>query len=167
MASSRRSLPLGWCRGLYDAPTQLRNDRRSDMSKAEELFAELLRSWGCDGFVREYQFHPSRRWRFDFAWPHIKLAVELHGGVYGYHPSHTSAKRLHAEYEKLNEAQINGWTVLQIPTIMLSPSRHHDVQALIIRAGLEQHARTSRTKQARKVKLPTSQTSKQPASKGV
>ena len=30
----------------------------------------------------EYRFHETRKWRIDYAWPDVKLAVEIEGGVY-------------------------------------------------------------------------------------
>ena len=49
-------------------------------SEAEERF---LLHWRADGYderpLREYKFHPRRDWRFDFAWPEKKLAVEIQG----------------------------------------------------------------------------------------
>ena len=33
--------------------------------------------------VKEYRFHPVRRWRFDLAWPGRRLALEVEGGIYG------------------------------------------------------------------------------------
>ena len=33
--------------------------------------------------VREYRFHSTRRFRFDFAWPVRKVALEVEGGIYG------------------------------------------------------------------------------------
>lgn len=33
--------------------------------------------------IKEYRFHPERKWRFDGAWVEQKLAVEIDGGVYG------------------------------------------------------------------------------------
>ena len=32
--------------------------------------------------VPEFRFHPERKWRFDFAWPEHKIAVEQEGGVW-------------------------------------------------------------------------------------
>lgn len=32
--------------------------------------------------VREYKFHPSRRWKFDFCWPDRMIAVETEGKCY-------------------------------------------------------------------------------------
>ena len=31
--------------------------------------------------VAEHRFHETRRWRFDFAWPDHRVALEIAGGV--------------------------------------------------------------------------------------
>lgn len=51
------------------------------LSMGEEAFALHCHAEGLHT-EREYVFHPKRKWRFDFAWPHIKLAVEVEGGVH-------------------------------------------------------------------------------------
>lgn len=105
-------------------------------SHAEDWFARLLDEWGFVGYEREYRFSPTRKWRFDFAWPRLKLAVELHGGMYRYLPSHASAKRNIQTMEKLNEAQLHGWLVLQVPTHHLDgKGRLRDVQTMLVRAA--------------------------------
>lgn len=105
-------------------------------NETEERFARLLDEWGFVGYEREYRFSPARRWRFDFAWPRLRLAVELHGGMYRYLPSHASAKRNIQTMEKLNEAQLHGWMVLQVPTHHLSgKTKLHGVQAMLVRAA--------------------------------
>lgn len=66
-------------------------------------------------FEGEFKFHPIRRWRFDWASPAIKLAVELEG-VTHYGPSigrHQTAKGLEADAEKYNAAIQLGWRVLR------------------------------------------------------
>lgn len=62
--------------------------------------------------VTEYRFDPKRRWRFDYAWPDQRVAVEVNGGVWskGRHVRGTGYIR---DMEKLNEAQVAGWIVLQ------------------------------------------------------
>ena len=54
---------------------------------------------------------PSRRWRFDLAWPERQLAVEIDGSVYtgGRHGGSPSAGR---DLEKRNAAAVLGWRVL-------------------------------------------------------
>jgi very-short-patch-repair endonuclease len=58
--------------------------------------------------VREFEFHPLRGWRFDFAWPAIKFAVEVDGEV------HRIKERFHADIEKRAVALLNGWDVLHV-----------------------------------------------------
>jgi hypothetical protein len=51
-------------------------------SKLEEHFYNMVISSGIQVPTREYVFAPPRKWRFDFAWPDIKLAVEINGGIW-------------------------------------------------------------------------------------
>lgn len=62
---------------------------------------------------REYRFHERRQWRFDFAWPEQRVAVEIHGGTYQRkRTGHTSMTGHQRDCEKMNAAQLAGWTVL-------------------------------------------------------
>lgn len=61
----------------------------------------------------EVKFHETRKWRFDLAWPDIKLAVEIHGAVYQ-QGRHTRGKGFTQDREKMNEAQLLGWLVLEV-----------------------------------------------------
>lgn len=63
----------------------------------------------------EYVFHPTRLWRFDFAWPARKLAVEIEGGQWG-GGRHTTGSGLQSDCEKINAAQLLGWMVLRYTT---------------------------------------------------
>jgi very-short-patch-repair endonuclease len=51
------------------------------LSAGEEAFALQCRADGLDP-LREYVFHPTRKWRFDFYFPERKLAVEIEGGIW-------------------------------------------------------------------------------------
>lgn len=62
--------------------------------------------------VSEYRFAPPRRWRFDFAWPDHRLAVELEGGVWT-GGRHTRASGYIADCDKYNAAVLAGWRVLR------------------------------------------------------
>lgn len=85
------------------------------MSAAEEAFAA---AWTAQTIMpaapeREYRFHPVRRWRFDFAWPAIKLAVEIQGGgMGGRMGGHQTAKGMQNDCDKNNAAILLGWRVL-------------------------------------------------------
>lgn len=63
---------------------------------------------------REYRFH-ERRWRFDFAWPHLKFAVEVEGGVWS-RGRHTRGAGFVRDCEKYAEAIRGRWLVLRVPT---------------------------------------------------
>lgn len=65
---------------------------------------------------REYQFHPQRRWRFDFAWPSLKVAAEVEGGIY-VRGRHVTPKGFIADCEKYNAAAERGWRVLRYPVV--------------------------------------------------
>jgi len=82
------------------------------MSHLEEQFALVWRAAGGRSFVAEYRFAPSRRWRFDCAWPSQRVAVELEGGVYN-QGRHTRGAGYAADCEKYNTAALLGWVVLR------------------------------------------------------
>lgn len=81
-------------------------------SSLEALFLIQLRALGLPAPEAEYRFHASRKWRFDFAWPHRLLAVEVEGGVYT-GGRHTRGSGFEADAEKYNAAAEAGWTVLR------------------------------------------------------
>lgn len=62
--------------------------------------------------VREHRFHPTRKWRFDFAFPDQKLAVEVEGGIFT-GGRHTRGAGYRKDMEKYNAAAILGWRVLR------------------------------------------------------
>jgi very-short-patch-repair endonuclease len=62
--------------------------------------------------VSEFKFHPTRRWRFDYAWPEQKLAVEIEGGAFT-NGRHTRGAGFIKDMEKYNAAAAAGWRVLR------------------------------------------------------
>ena len=62
--------------------------------------------------VKEYRFHPTRKWRFDYAIPALKIAVECDGGVWT-GGRHVSPKGYMKDMEKFNAAAELGWVVLK------------------------------------------------------
>jgi len=61
---------------------------------------------------RELRFHGTRKWRFDFAWPNIKLAVEVEGGTWA-RGRHSRGSGFAGDAEKYNEAALLGWRILR------------------------------------------------------
>ena len=73
---------------------------------------------GLPASEREYTFAPPRRWRFDFAWPQHKLAVEIEGGSWTL-GRHTRGEGFRNDCEKYNEAVLLGWSVLRFTPDMI------------------------------------------------
>lgn len=69
--------------------------------------------------VREYTFHPLRRWRFDLAWPDIFVATEVEGGTYR-KSRHTSADGFYKDCQKYNTAGLMGWRVFRFDSKMVN-----------------------------------------------
>lgn len=73
--------------------------------------ADLVwKPWGIETPEREWRFHPKRRWRFDYAWVGLQVAVEIDGAIWA-GGRHTRSYGFLADMEKRNEAQRMGWNV--------------------------------------------------------
>jgi len=113
------------------------------MSVLNEKVARDLKALGLmEGCEREYKFHPTRRWKADFAWiseieadcdcrncgnQHFsggiggeaskRIMLEVNGGTYMQGKSrgaHSRGSRQREDYEKWSEASLMGWTVLLV-----------------------------------------------------
>jgi len=62
--------------------------------------------------VREFRFHETRKWRFDFAWPEHLISLEIDGATWT-GGRHTRGSGYEADAEKLNEAAVLGWRVFR------------------------------------------------------
>lgn len=62
--------------------------------------------------VKEHKFHPTRKWRFDYAIIEHKIAIEVEGGVWT-QGRHTRPQGFLNDIEKYNTATIMGWRVLR------------------------------------------------------
>lgn len=62
----------------------------------------------------EYRFAHGRMWRFDYAWPYLKFAIEIQGG--GFYrmgnTGHTNVAGIKRDREKTNAAILLDWTLL-------------------------------------------------------
>lgn len=68
-------------------------------------------------YVREYKFHPVRKWRFDFAFADM-VAVEIEGGIWT-RGRHTRGSGFIKDCEKYNTAAALGWRVFRFPSGMV------------------------------------------------
>jgi hypothetical protein len=75
------------------------------------LFPALCRSYGLPEPAAEYRFS-ERRWKFDWAWPDRKLALEVEGGLW-IMGRHNRPVGMQKDFEKYNAAACLGWRVLK------------------------------------------------------
>ncbi len=84
-----------------------------------QQFYQNAVSWAVTGagigspVLKEYKFHPKRRWKFDFALPNLKLAIEIEGAVWT-HGRHTRGKGYIADMEKYTMASMMDWRVIRL-----------------------------------------------------
>lgn len=77
-------------------------------SEIERRFAQQIRAAGLPEPEREYYHITGRDFRLDFAWPALKLGVEVQG------MAHRIKGKFHADMEKRILAQVGGWLVMEI-----------------------------------------------------
>ena len=105
-------------------------------SKAEELLAFHLRAAGLRA-IREFHFHPTRKWRADFAFPAESLLIEVEGVTrYGKNKDgsmrlgrHQTAKGFTEDLVKYNAAALLGFRVLRFsPDMVKSGTALQDIE---------------------------------------
>lgn len=87
-------------------------------STLEATFVHYLSFMAPDlkaGMVEQYRIAPGRRFKWDFAWPEKKTAIELHGGLWTY-GAHSRPAGVQRDMTKANVATLAGWRVLYFST---------------------------------------------------
>lgn len=86
------------------------------LSLGEETLAMQMRADGVK-FIREFKFHPLRKWRFDFIIDVLSgnYAIEVEGGTWA-RGRHTTGKGFEEDCEKYSEAAVLGWQVFRFTT---------------------------------------------------
>lgn len=82
------------------------------MNPSRIIFLAMCHGAGISAPVPEYKFHKSRKWRFDYAWPAHKVALEVEGGVWT-QGRHTRGSGFVNDMEKYNAAAALGWRVFR------------------------------------------------------
>jgi hypothetical protein len=93
------------------ADSKRRFGRRSRLTP-NAIFGHMLKEAGLRGWLDEYRFHPTRKWRFDWANPAVRLAVEIQGVARGGVGAHSYASGMERDYEKYNQAVAMGWRLI-------------------------------------------------------
>jgi hypothetical protein len=92
------------------------------MSDLEESIATQMQWVGLPEPVREFGFHPTRKFRFDFSWLPQKVALEVEGGTW-VNGAHNRGWHFESDAEKYNEAAILGWLVIRVTGSMIEDGR--------------------------------------------
>jgi very-short-patch-repair endonuclease len=95
---------------------------QNDRDKWERLLSFQLQLLGLPLPVREFRFHPTRKWRFDLAYPDNRLAIEIEGATYS-GGRHVRGKGYEEDCLKYDEAAIAGWAVLRFTGPMVEEGR--------------------------------------------
>lgn len=89
--------------------------------------------------VTEYPFAQTlgRKWRFDFAYPELKVAIEVEGGTWAA-GRHNTGAGMEKDMEKYNFAMLLGWVVLRFNDHMIENNYAADTvrTALMLRGGI-------------------------------
>lgn len=91
----------------------------------EFVLIELVNKGSIHKFEKEYKFHPVRKFRFDWAIPELKIAIEYEG-LNSRKSRHTTKKGYTMDCEKYNLAVQLGWHVLRYTAL-----NYEDFQAQI------------------------------------
>ena len=81
-----------------------------------DMFLFAMRMFADDNmgqYQREHRFDAVRKWRFDYAWPSQRVAVEIDGGQW---VRNGGRHNRDSDREKLNYAAAQGWRVLRFST---------------------------------------------------
>lgn len=77
-----------------------------------------LRAENLSGWAEEYRFHPDRGWRFDFARPWDKIAVEVEGLTHKF-GRHQRVQGYTEDCKKYTEAVLLGWRLIRVTPAMV------------------------------------------------
>ena len=78
-----------------------------------DLFTVICKTDMGIEVVKEFLFHPTRKWRFDYAVPEHKIAIEVEGGVYT-RGRHVRPQGFLGDIEKYNAGTLLGWRIFRV-----------------------------------------------------
>lgn len=93
--------------------------QRMIAANGSELERKFVSLWAGPELQREFRFHESRRWRFDFAHLPTLTAIEVEGGVWS-NGRHNRGSGFIADCEKYLEATLLGWTIYRLPSELIT-----------------------------------------------
>ena len=125
-------------RALFSGSSKKPKKKRlqSNNTQSADVFPKFVHDQTGLTVTKELEFHPSRKWRFDYAIPEIMLAIEVEGGVFKKRTytnkrgetitttggRHNSASGFLGDMEKYNAAALAGWKVYRVTPAKLMTS---------------------------------------------
>lgn len=109
----------------------LKGSKQSLRSDAEIAFAWQVKfATDIADPIPAYQFDLVRKWKFDFAWPDVHVAVEIEGGIWrgrgrgsltagNTGGAHSHPLNILRDIEKYNHAARAGWRILRFTPDMV------------------------------------------------
>ncbi len=88
-----------------------------------EKFLLTIADYGLPAPVPEFKFDPNRKWRYDWAWPDKKIALEVEGAVFA-QGRHTRGAGVLNDMLKYNAGVIAGWRILRCTPAQLGTSEN-------------------------------------------
>jgi very-short-patch-repair endonuclease len=88
----------------------------SQKAKRQELEDELafqMKALGLPAPERQFKFHPTRKWAFDFCWTGLMLALEVDGATWS-GGRHVRGEGVENDCEKVCAAVALGYRVLRV-----------------------------------------------------
>lgn len=110
-------MPIAESKSSSPKVTTVDNDTR------DRVFVTALKQLGLPEPVAEYCHIPKRKFRLDFAYPDIKMGLEIDGGIYN-RKAHGSITGILRDIEKSNLGLVEGWSVLRIPNDKILDSKY-------------------------------------------
>ncbi|GAH64225.1 unnamed protein product, partial [marine sediment metagenome] len=89
--------------GILDSKKQI---KKAERRKNELWFETRWKQIGGHDYESQYRYHPTRKWRADYAFPSVKILLEIDGGG---HKMYWKVYR--NDVEKMNAALFMGWQV--------------------------------------------------------
>ena len=113
MPAKKRKLEISELRIKGKGIFQVKNVNVAVLCK---LIESEVKDEGFDIPYPEYKFNTFRKFRFDFAWPNYKFALEIEGGTKSKTGGHRAFNRYHSDLEKYNLAAEEGWIIYRVLT---------------------------------------------------
>lgn len=86
--------------------------KSAKITDTTDMFTRLVHSELHVECVKEHRFYKPRKWRFDYALPAYKIAVEVEGGVWT-GGRHIRPRGFLGDMTKYNTATLLGWRVFR------------------------------------------------------